>query len=265
MATLWTCFVARANHVQLSAALPAAMFLAVWIVYAADRLLDARLLDARLLDARLLDVRTTPATILQPRHRFHRAHRAAFIAAILLAAAALAVLLRSFPPGLLHPYLILAALLAAWFALIHLTPRLTPRSLPKELIPGLFFAAAVFIPAHDFFSTALLFAVLCMLNCLYIHAWEHPASAPAQLAGAHPTTRAAIPILPQLTLATILTSLLFAAIRARDALPTLLAIALAAAALLVLNQRRRRFTPITLRAAADIVLLTPVLLWPLLR
>ena len=46
VAVLWTWFIARTNHVHLPLASLAAMALAVWILYAADRFLDARLLDA---------------------------------------------------------------------------------------------------------------------------------------------------------------------------------------------------------------------------
>ena len=45
VAALWTWFIARANHIRLPLASPVAMALAVWMLYAADRLLDARLLD----------------------------------------------------------------------------------------------------------------------------------------------------------------------------------------------------------------------------
>ena len=56
VAALWTYFIARANHVQLSYAVPAAMFLAVWLIYAADRLLDTRHLATG-------RPRTLPATV----------------------------------------------------------------------------------------------------------------------------------------------------------------------------------------------------------
>ena len=53
--------------------------------------------------------------------------------------------------------------------------------LPKEIAVGLFFSAATFIPSvgrepglrAEFLPAAILFAVLCSLNCLFIYAWEH--------------------------------------------------------------------------------------------
>ncbi len=115
---------------------------------------------------------------------------------------------------------------------------------------------------------ALLFALLCSLNCLFIHAWEHPRSAPS----AHPATRLALSSLRSLTRATVLVSLLLAALsRFAPAhlppwpIPT--AIALSALLLLLLDHihRTHRLAPTPLRAAADLCLLTPLLLLPLLH
>ena len=51
VAALWTWFIASANHIRLPLSSALAMALAVWMLYAADRLMDARLMDARLMDA----------------------------------------------------------------------------------------------------------------------------------------------------------------------------------------------------------------------
>ena len=45
VATVWTIAIAHAAGVDLPWTSAAAMFIAVWILYAADRLLDARLLE----------------------------------------------------------------------------------------------------------------------------------------------------------------------------------------------------------------------------
>jgi hypothetical protein len=45
IAALWTWFIASANHIHLPIASTLAMALAVWMLYAADRLMDARLLN----------------------------------------------------------------------------------------------------------------------------------------------------------------------------------------------------------------------------
>jgi hypothetical protein len=184
------------------------MFLAVWTIYAADRLLDARtpLLESRFPESRI----SSPD--LETRHRFHHAHRAAFVTFIVLSSIALATLLHRIDPRSLHTYALLATLLAAWMFLIHSQPLLiqsqpllihsrpvpySPASrLPKELAVGIFFPAAVFIPTlarttpipaaihflgsaatwirPSLLPSALLFAAVCTLNCLCLYAWEHP-------------------------------------------------------------------------------------------
>ncbi len=184
------------------------MFLAVWMIYAADRLLDARLLDGRLIEAG-----NAPAD-LEPRHHFHHAHRTPFVTAIGFGSIALAALLHRLDPRSLHLYALLATLLAAWMVLIHVRPdpngtistaAVQPRKalrrprrirLPKELAVGIFFPAAVFIPTvarstaspaaihllgwlanwirPNLLPSAILFAAVCTLNCLCLYAWEHP-------------------------------------------------------------------------------------------
>ena len=228
VAALWIWFVARVTHTGLSPDFPVAVFLAVWALYAADRLLDGR--------------RTTG---LEARHRFHAAHRGAFVAAIPVAIAAAVVLVVRchLPAGIVEGYAVLAGLLALWFAAIHLTGR----RLPKEMAVGIFFAAAIFIPvAHtsQVWLEAAVFAALCTVNCLFINRWE------SRLPDG--------PALRSVTLAFFLA----AAVVLRS--PITDATALAAGLLLLLDRGRDRLDATTLRAAADLALLTPALVVPFL-
>jgi hypothetical protein len=298
VATLWTIFIARCSHLTLPWTAPAAMFIAVWMIYAADRLLDARLLDARPLDGH------PHHPDLEARHRFHHHHRTRFLTALVLSALALTTLIPHLDPQSLHLYALLATLLAAWMLLIHIGPAPhtdtrqipgrphRPRRLPKELAVGIFFPAAIFIPTlartiptpadlhtlgwaanwlrPTLLPAAILFASICTLNCLYLYAWEHPTKRLAPTPNtAHSTTRWAIAHLTHLALGVLTLSTITAAIcLQRHALTTglpALACALSAVALLTLNTLRRRLTPIHLRAAADLVLLTPLLLLPFTR
>ncbi len=251
VATLWTWFIARANHIQLPAASIAAMFLAVWTLYAADRLLDARLLDARLLDARLLDEHP-----LEARHLFHHHHRRAFLTGIILTSIALASLLPRLEPAAVHLYLILGGLVFGYFILIHATRN--SHRYPKELAVGICFAAATFIPTVARQSTlraallpsALLFAALCSLNCLFIYAWEH---APQP----HP--------LPLLAIILALTTTALALFDHGAPWPIPAATAISAALLLILHRLNPKIPATPLRAAADLALLTPILLLPFAR
>jgi F0F1-type ATP synthase membrane subunit c/vacuolar-type H+-ATPase subunit K len=236
VATLWTWFIARANHIQLPIAAILAMFLAVWTLYAADRLLDEHALEAR--------------------HHFHHSHRKAFLTGIIFSSIALAVLLPRLEPAAIRLYLILGGLVFGYFVLIHATQN--SHRYPKELAVGICFAAATFIPTvarqptlrPALLPPVLLFAALCGLNCLFIYAWEH---APQP----HP-----LPLLAIILTVTASTVALFDH-QAPWSIPT--AIALAAALLLVLHQRHQGISTTTLRAAADLVLLTPILLLPFIR
>jgi len=272
VAALWTWFLARANHIRLPGTAVFAMFLAVWMLYAADRLLDARLLDS-------CDPAAGPAQLreLEARHIFHRRHKTAFRAGIAVASLALAAIVPHLAPTALPLYLLLGGMLAVYFVLIHAHPangpRLTAYRLPKELAVGVFFAAATFIPTvargplpcAALLPGALLFAVLCSLNCLFIYAWEHPAAREPET---HPATRVALGSLTQIAVAVIAAGVLLAIADARlpRQIPSLipLACALASALLLMLHAGRARMAPVTLRAAADLCLLTPLLAVPLL-
>lgn len=255
VAALWTLFIAHVSGLHLPWPAPAAMFLAVWMIYAADRLLDARLLES------------SPRSGIEARHLFHHHHRSRFLSAILISALALAYLLHRVDYRALHLYALLATLLSVWMLLIHARPLsdTVAHRLPKELAVGIIFPAAVFIPTiarlpalrFDLFPSALLFACVCTLNCLYLYAWEHP----APRLEAHWTTRWATTHLTRialviLSLSTLATTLGLAHHNLPAGLPAL-ACALSTGSLLLLDVFRLRISALHLRAAADLVLLTP--------
>ena len=263
VAALWTYFIARCCHVSLPWTAAAAMFLAVWMLYATDRLLDAR---------------HGNTSELEERHRFHHLHKRGFLSGIVCASVALACLLPRVEPTALRLYALLASLLFAYFFLIHIypsnaSPAQNLRRLPKELAVGVFFPAAIFIPTVarapqlrlPLLPVAVLFAAVCTLNCLYLYAWEHPGSH----SSAHWTTRFATRNLPLLTILTLLCAAISMIVSRFFAgapnAPLSLACDLSATVLLGLHFQRKRFTPIHLRAAADLALLTPLLLLPFAR
>jgi hypothetical protein len=271
VASLWTVFVARVAHVRLPWTAPAAMFLAVWMLYAADRLLDARVL------ATASD--SIASQDLEERHLFHHCHKRRFATVMIVASIVLGILLRNLAPAALLLYAILASLLFAYFFLIHIFPASLARNnvrprLPKELAVGIFFPAAVFIPTVArapglrlaLLPGALLFAAVCTLNCLYLYAWEHPGPRHS----AHWTTRFATRHLRLLSIATVLLAAITVVLtQAHTLTPSFAFLAAAsgmsAALLLLLHTQRHHMARIHLRAAADLALLTPLFLLPFLR
>ena len=234
------------------------MSVAVWILYAGDRLLDARLLDTQPRRAHELEVR----------HLFHYRHRREFLAGIGVASAVLAALLPRLASAAIELYLAEGAFLFGWFVILHATS--SAHRLPKESAVGLFFAAAVFIPTVarvpamrlPLLAPAMLFAALCALNCLYIYAWEHASSAGSP---AHPTTRLALRHIRAIAVAIGVAALALAFGGVGPARLVAGAIAPAVLLLMLLDRERERMSATHLRAAADLVLLTPLLLLPLLR
>jgi hypothetical protein len=266
IAALWTRFIAATNHIHLPLSSTLAMALAVWMLYAADRLMDARLLDAD----------PSHNEDLEARHYFHHRHRSAFLTGILLASITLALLLPRLEAEAVHLYLVLGCLVSGYFILIHATRSAAAQQkvahrIPKEIAVGLFFAAATFIPTVArrpdlriaLLPAAILFATLGSLNCLFIYAWEHDGSR-----ANHPThtiTRLALRNLPSLAVLLTLSSAALTLLDHQAAWPVPCAITISAALLLLLHNRRRMITRTTLRAAADLALTTPILLVPFLH
>ena len=260
VAILWTWFLAKTNHIGLAKTAIAAMGIAVWMLYAADRLLDTRALPP------------TPQieasrSEFEPRHHFHLLHQQGFRIAIFLASILLAALLPALAPQAIRLYCILGTLLIGYFVVIHVrseATRETLHRLPKEIAVGVFFSAATFIPTVArnpairlvLLPGAILFGVLCSLNCLFIYAWEHPAGSP----NAHPATRIALRFLPSLSVGVTITGILLSIANHSLPWPIPLSCATSALLLLLVHENRRRFAPTTLRAVADICLLTPLLL-----
>lgn len=264
VAVLWTWFIALANHIPLPLSEPLAMAIVVWMLYAADRLLDARLIDVPVVEPRV-----NRSGELEDRHYFHHRHRNGFVAVILLASIALALVLPRLDPRAIRLDLILGSLLAGYFILTHISRAVasitvTPQ-LPKEIAVGIFFAAAVFIPSVArrpdlrlaLLPPALLLSTLCSLNCVFIFAWEHATVSTTN--PPHSTTRFVLRHLSLLTGGVILTCFALTVFDHAVPWPITLAIALSGSLLCLFHHRRNHMEPVTLRASADLALTTPLL------
>lgn len=276
VAALWVIFAGDCAGVRLPAVDPLAMFLAVWMLYAADRLLDARPLAVGIASPEL-----------EERHHFHHKRRAIFVPCIALATIPLAFLLHRLATPVLDLYALLTSLLAGWLLLVHAQPLASggKRRLPKEFAVGLFFPAAVFIPSVarapalrlSLLPGALMFAGVCTLNCLFLYAWEHP----GDRSQAHATTRWTLQHLVPLATGLLISSVVLSTIGLQERWPREIgaslffpmphpamlpaACALSTTLLLGLHVMRARLPSLQLRAMADMALLTPLLFFLLMR
>jgi hypothetical protein len=217
-----------------------------WLFYVADRLLDARL---------------STQDALQERHRFHDHHRRWFLVATVPMVLALAVLVARMPRSLIASYCVLGALSLLYLGLVHLPARASGKSLPyfpKEFAIALLFAAAAALPGwddarrraagmprhHPLLLLCPLFALLCWLNCVAIEDWEH-----------HRHRRRVCWLAGLAFVASGLS--IFGLV---NPLARWLAVAAALSAALFPVLDRSRLTAGGRRIAADLVLLTPLLL-----
>ncbi|SEC26239.1 hypothetical protein [Terriglobus roseus] len=244
VAAIWTVYLARCFGVALPWTAPAALAVAVWMLYAADRVADA----AR-------------GTDLRERHHFHQVHRHAFLGAMLGAVPVLAFLLILMPGTLRLAWMLQALPLAGYVAAVHAwrLPRV-----PKEHLVGIFFAVTCFMPALLVDPPAVtivamvLFGALCWLNCAALARWE---STPRTAMDAGTAWASQHLQIACLALAAVAGISLLAMHLAAIAVP----LALACIALALLDRLCRHWNPVHLRALADAALLTPVLTWPLLH
>jgi len=257
VAVVWCLAFAWAAGVHLPLWIPLLLALVAWAVYIADRLLDAR-----------SALRTANLTNLRDRHRFHHRHRRLmFPLAIAAALAAVWIVFTQMPIAARERNSALAAAALAYFTRVHSPGRLPSFALSgllkKELLVGLLFTAACALPAISrlpvpgllaalpLWADAAFFAQLAWLNCHAIDAWE---------------SSAIYPHTPQIQIQSSLLSLsgIALALLLGPAHPHTAALVLCGVAssllLALLDHFRYRITPLALRAAADLVLLTPLAL-----
>lgn len=255
VAVMWSMAFAWSARVQLGSWIPALQALAVWVVYVGDRLLDVR-----------GAMGTLGEQALRERHFFHWRHRRVLLplAAVAGCAVAWMVFFAIIPLATRERDSVLAAAGLVYFACVHAAPgdrkltwRLPQTLFSKEMLVGISFAAGCAVPtlAHmpskPMLPLVAYFAALAWLNCHAIERWE---------SGFEPT---GMPVIARAVVVAVV-GLAMAAVMAAafGPRPAALLAAGAASALLLagLDRTRKRLAPVTLRAAADLVLLTPALL-----
>ncbi len=254
IALVWLFAFAWAARITLPIWIPIVLASGAWSVYLLDRILDAR--SALLLNQ---------ASELRQRHIFHWRWRSyLFPLAILFVALAISLAIAEMPPAARLRNSILMAVALAYFLGVHAravglaTAKFAWLKNFKELFVALIFTAACVLPtfarAHlssALSVSALLFIALAWLNCHAIQLWESPGNS-----AKNSVLVAAI----LLGILAIFTAWLSARVDARFAVLDA-AVALSALLIVLLQIYKQHFSALSLRIAADLALLTPMLLW----
>jgi hypothetical protein len=269
VAAVWACAFAWAAQERVATGMVAVLALVVWVIYVVDRLLDARAgLDG------------SGRHNLQERHWFHWRHRRALgvLAGIAAAAAGWMIVSRLHAEALGRDSLMGLATLAylsgvhgsgvhgrglrsGWIA--GLKERVA-RVVSRELIVGVIFSAGCLVPVLPLARSGVVqvcarlavpaaaFAALVWLNVKAIGCWESAA----------PVSGCARGVRKIAFLLAALCGGCGVAMAAPEPRVGLLLALVAVSSLLLawLDGVRERMDAVTLRAAADLVLLTPVLL-----
>ncbi len=288
VAVAWSLGFAWAGGIQLTWQAPLVLALTTWSIYVGDRLLDAR-----------FGMRLPARSKLQERHYFHWRHRRVYAPLATVAACAAAIIaLFCLPAALRVRGVALAAASAVYLAGIHLrwsmgnsvgepgVWRRFPPPVSKELQVSLLFTAGCMLPSWpqlhhsaiaftvwSFWIPGMYFAGLVWLNCSRIALWESGAAAIAEWrlrAGEAPDRYSSAFDQPALgaaafgpavlvALAGLVLAIVAPASQPRSA-ALLVAGAVGAMLLALLDRLRSRITAVALRAAADAVMLTPLFL-----
>jgi len=247
---VWALLFARCYRASLSIPEAVVLFLSVWVIYVTDRLLDGWKIHHR--------------SHLQERHLFCTRHRLPLAAlAICATAVSLCLTAKFFTPHEIFAGLNLALLVALYMLAIHAGPISLPRYLPKELAVDLLFTAGttlplwspnIGLPSQNWLSVAL-FAALCSLNCLSIECWEFRSPPDSWRCMPHLVRWANSRItLIAAVLAIFALLSIFVIPGTAASTPLLLAIALSALIILLLNRSRHHFSRLALRVLVDVAL-----------
>lgn len=253
VALAWMYILARTWRVDYHPWQPyLALGLAVWGIYAADRLLDSMLRGG--------------TDHLPLRHEVHRRLRRVLVVLVPAALlAALAIALRTLPFAIFAYGLVGAVLVGGYFALTVFGGGRGEIPYAKNLLGGMAFAfgtatgAHVYVFPDDVFSLLrspemISFGLLCSLNITAIDLWEHSRRT------IDPDVAASDELSLTLPLVLLAGFALLFALRADSVSPLrpfYIAILVAAAALLGVNRIQHRFSADALRVAADVCLLAP--------
>jgi hypothetical protein len=163
VALLWQTLFIRCFHAPSSAreqALPSILLVsAVWLIYAADRAMDA-----------------WRGAAAQPRHEFYRRHWRGILPIWVLVLAATGWLAcTELPRRVFERGAWLGGAVIVYFAVVHVSHRKWPKEAAVAVIfaLGASLAAWTRVETRADVLTVILFSCLCWINCVGIEQWEH--------------------------------------------------------------------------------------------
>jgi hypothetical protein len=231
VALLWQILFARCFHARVGFLPSLLLVLAVWLIYAADRTLDAWTGSAAL-----------------PRHEFYRRHwRSLLPLWLLVLASGCALAWMRLTPELFLSGVALAGAVGLYFALLHLGVL----QKTKEAAVAILFALGATVSAWPNIRSAAdveaiaLFTCLCWINCVAIEHWEGQSKWPIAAAAG----------------CVALASIMLIVFSSRPVLGG--AVAASALCFVLLDCARRHFSRDALRVLADVALLSPLFLLPI--
>lgn len=232
VALLWQVLFIRCFHASAGVETTILLALAVWLIYAADRTLDA-----------LRGAGTAP------RHEFYRRHwRAVVPVWIVLLVAGAWIAWSYLPEALWTRGLLVSAGAGVYLGAVHGAPQWWRRSGPKEAAVGIVFALGVSLAAWPMVRTwidglaIVLFCLLCWMNCVAIEDWEHGGRARAAVIGGAGLVA------------------MIAVVLLREQRPVIACAETASAlGLVVLDRYAGRISRDAVRVLADVALLSPIL------
>ena len=225
-----------------------ALFLTAWLIYLADRFVDCASIPA--------------GTPTSARQRFCAKHLVPWIVLMLLLAIVDSIVcLTLIDSRTLRIGSAIAGAIVIYLAANHFAGWIWQRLPIKEMIVGFLFACGTVVPVNcaesGFIVSAILFGILCSLNCLSISVWERDldiAQGKDSFATAHPQ----LLWLPQAA-CFVLGVLALGMAVARET--RAISLSLASATILLAFLNRTSSLPRDERVAlADIVLLTPLVI-----
>ncbi|MCU1292266.1 MAG: hypothetical protein JWP08_1116 [Bryobacterales bacterium] len=250
VAVAWQVWFAQCFDVPLAPLSVLALALTVWMIYATDR---------------LLDVRRSEVPLLTERHRFHKKHAQSISIAVVFCLGALVPITILLRPVLLRDGLMLSAVVALYFALVHVLPTALSRWCPKEMAVGIVFALGAGLAPwsrmqrpEPLIVPLVLFAFLCWLNCAAIEVWEGAPSGQRSSGSPHPLT---LWLTRWIRLLSVLTATAGALLLSLSKEHVVFApVVLSALAFTWLDGERERLPADALRVLADVPLLSPLVL-----